>query len=165
MLLRKVSGFTGLVHENMYRFVGWRFMSIGRALERAQFMMSILDDLTHVGAAQGALDLAIELGDSAMTHRRRYTMATSRESVIDLLALDPLNPRSVLFSANEIHEHVGVLTGAASYGQTGPLARAALQLQSGLAVLTPESFDKAVIETVRAQTLSLSDILSSTYFR
>jgi uncharacterized alpha-E superfamily protein len=100
-----------------------------------------------------------------MTHRRRYAVATRRETVIDLLALDPLNPRSVLFSANEIHAHVGFLTGAASYGQTGPLARAALQMQSGLAVLTPENFDDKVIETVRGQALGLSDIIATTYFR
>ncbi len=74
---------------------------------------------------RGALDLAVELGDSAMTHRRRYAVATRRETVVDLLALDPLNPRSVLFSANEIHAHVGFLSGTANYGQTGPLARAA----------------------------------------
>ncbi len=70
MLLRKVSGFTGLVHENMYRFIGWRFMSIGRSLERVQFMLSVLHDLADRDAPEGALDLAVELGDSAMTHRR-----------------------------------------------------------------------------------------------
>ena len=30
VLLRKITGFSGLVHENMYRFTGWRFLSIGR---------------------------------------------------------------------------------------------------------------------------------------
>lgn len=30
ILLRKLAGFAGLVHENMYRFTGWRFLSIGR---------------------------------------------------------------------------------------------------------------------------------------
>ena len=35
VLLRKITGFSGLVHENMYRFTGWRFLSIGRSLERA----------------------------------------------------------------------------------------------------------------------------------
>ena len=35
VLLRKLAGFAGLVHENMYRFAGWRFLEIGRRLERA----------------------------------------------------------------------------------------------------------------------------------
>ena len=34
VLLRKLAGFSGLVHENMYRFTGWRFLEIGRRLER-----------------------------------------------------------------------------------------------------------------------------------
>ncbi|RYE82792.1 MAG: hypothetical protein EOP19_15370, partial [Hyphomicrobiales bacterium] len=34
VLLRKLAGFSGLVHENMYRFAGWRFLEIGRRLER-----------------------------------------------------------------------------------------------------------------------------------
>lgn len=26
VLLRKIAGFSGLVHENLYRVVGWRFL-------------------------------------------------------------------------------------------------------------------------------------------
>jgi uncharacterized alpha-E superfamily protein len=35
VLLRKFTGFSGLVHDNMHRAAGWRFLSIGRSLERA----------------------------------------------------------------------------------------------------------------------------------
>ena len=34
VLLRKIAGFSGLLSENMYRFTGWRFLEIGRRLER-----------------------------------------------------------------------------------------------------------------------------------
>ena len=34
VILRKLAGFSGLLHENMYRFTGWRFLEIGRRLER-----------------------------------------------------------------------------------------------------------------------------------
>ena len=34
VILRKLAGFTGLVHENMYRFSGWRFLEVGRRIER-----------------------------------------------------------------------------------------------------------------------------------
>jgi uncharacterized circularly permuted ATP-grasp superfamily protein/uncharacterized alpha-E superfamily protein len=165
VLLRKVSGFTGLVHENMYRFVGWRFMSIGRALERTQFMLENLARMASPTAPEGALDLAVEIGDSAMTHRRRYAVATTRETVVDLLGLDSLNPRSVLFSANEIQEHVGYLPGASTFGQMSPLARAVLQMQAGVAVLTPKMLDNDALEAIRGQALNLSDIISTTYFR
>lgn len=72
VLLRKIAGFAGLVHENMYRSTGWRFLGIGRAVERAGAMMHFLRVCTDPEAPEGALDLAIEVGDSVMTHRRRY---------------------------------------------------------------------------------------------
>ncbi len=165
VLLRKVSGFTGLVHENMYRFVGWRFMSIGRALERAQFMLDTISRMTSPTAPEGALDMAVEIADSAMTHRRRYTIATTRETVVDLLGLDSLNPRSVLYSANELHEHVGFLPGANIFGEMSPLARAVLKLQSSVAVQTPTTLDDAILETLREQASALSELINSTYFR
>ena len=165
ILLRKVSGFAGLVHENMYRFVGWRFMSIGRALERSQFMLTNLIAMGAPDAPEGALDLAVEIADSAMTHRRRYAVATNRETVLDLLALDGLNPRSVLYSANELHEHVGFLPGSDIFSQKSPLARAVLRMQADLAVLTAETLDTAALEAVQRQAFGLSDIINAAYFK
>ena len=165
VLLRKVSGFTGLVHENMYRFVGWRFMSIGRALERMQFMTASLAEMADPEAPEGALDLAVEIGDSAMSHRRRYAVATTRETVLDLLGLDSMNPRSILFSANEIQEHVSFLPGANVHGQMSPLARAVLQMQASIAVLTPETLDADALEIIAGRVGVLSDLLTSTYFQ
>ncbi|MCU0818130.1 MAG: circularly permuted type 2 ATP-grasp protein [Beijerinckiaceae bacterium] len=165
ILLRKVSGFTGLVHENMYRFVGWRFMSIGRALERSQFMLTNLIAMGAPDAPEGSLDLAVEIADSAMTHRRRYSVSTNRETVLDLLALDALNPRSVLYSANELHEHVSYLPGSDVFSQKSPLARAVLRMQADLAVLTAETLDKAALESIRSQAYALSGIISAAYFK
>jgi uncharacterized circularly permuted ATP-grasp superfamily protein/uncharacterized alpha-E superfamily protein len=164
MLLRKVSGFSGLVHENMYRFLGWRFMSIGRSLERAQSMLAALAALTGPDAPEGAPDLAVEIADSAMSHRRRYAIATTRGTVIDLLALDPLNPRSVLFAADEIVEHIGFLPGVELQGQKPPLIRAALRFQADLAVATPEDLDAAAFEHLRGQAFRLSDLVAEAYF-
>ncbi|MCA3563620.1 MAG: circularly permuted type 2 ATP-grasp protein [Methylocystis sp.] len=165
VLLRKVSGFTGLVHENMYRFVGWRFMSIGRALERTQFILQTLRETTASDAPEGALDLAVEIADSAMTLRRRYALASTRATVVDLLALDPMNPRSILFSANEIKEHVAFLPGADVFGQLSALSRAVLQMQTSVAVLTPTTLDGAALQAIRQQAFDLSDLISTTYFR
>ena len=102
VLLRKVAGFSGLVHENMYRSTGWRFLTIGRSLERAAMMADLLATLHRAGRARRRLDLAIEIGDSAMTHRQRYAVTASHDSVVDLLALDPRNPRSILFHLTEL---------------------------------------------------------------
>ena len=80
VILRKLAGFSGLVHENMYRFTGWRFLEIGRRLERGIQIARSLAWLTREDAPDGALDMMLEIGDSVMTHRRHYTVSAGRRS-------------------------------------------------------------------------------------
>lgn len=164
ILLRKLAGFAGLVHENMYRFTGWRFLSIGRHLERALHMTRLLGHMSGPEAPDGSLDMLLEIGDSVMTHRRRYNVATARLTVADLLALDPLNPRSILFQLNEIRTEVEQLPNAFVNGQMSPFYREAMRLHSGLAVMTPEAMDHEVYRKLELEMEKLSDILGQTYF-
>ncbi|TNM63092.1 circularly permuted type 2 ATP-grasp protein [Aliirhizobium smilacinae] len=164
ILLRKLAGFAGLVHENMYRFTGWRFLSIGRHLERALHMTRLLAHLSGPDAPDGALDMLLEIGDSVMTHRRRYNVNTARLTVNDLLALDPLNPRSILFQLNEIRNEVEKLPNAFVNGQMSPFYREAMRLHSGLAVMTPETMNEDVYRRLENDLEKLSDILGQTYF-
>ena len=43
--------------------------------------------------------------------------------------------------------------------------RAVLQMQAGLAILTPETLDEAALATARAQAESLSEIIVAAYFQ
>jgi len=164
ILLRKLAGFAGLVHENMYRFTGWRFLSIGRYLERGLHMTRLLAHMSGPDAPDGSLDMLLEIGDSVMTHRRRYNVNTARLTVADLLALDPLNPRSILFQLNEIRTEVEQLPNAVVNGQMSPFYREAVRLHSGLAVMTPEGMDVEVYRKLEQELERLSDILARTYF-
>jgi uncharacterized alpha-E superfamily protein len=165
ILLRKLSGFSGLVHENMYRFMSWRFLSIGKSMERALSISSLLVTFTDPHAPDGSLDLAVEAGDSAMTHRRRYAVATNAATVTDLLALDPLNPRSVIYQLNEISEHLGFLPGAEEHRQLSPLQRAMLRTKSNLATHTPETLDVKALSGTYDDILTLSDQFGIAYLR
>ena len=163
VLLRKLAGFAGLVHENMYRFTGWRFLSIGRYLERGLHMTRLLGHFSGEDAPDGALDMLVEIGDSVMTHRRRYPVATAPLTVTDLLALDPLNPRSILYQLNEIKDEVEQLPDAFVNGQMSPFYREAMRLHAGLAVMTPETMTDDVYARLETELERLSDILGQTY--
>ncbi|MEM8570991.1 MAG: circularly permuted type 2 ATP-grasp protein [Pseudomonadota bacterium] len=163
VLLRKVTGFAGLIHENMYRFTGWRFLSIGRSLERAIAMGRLIEDFADCEAPEGALNLAVEIGDSVMTHRRRYSVFTSRETVIDLLALDSMNPRSILYQLSELKTHMSYLPGAESHGQLSRLSRAVLQAHTSLAIQTPGELDTEAMRAIRAEIEALSDLIGEGY--
>jgi len=165
VLLRKLSGFSGLVHENMYRFTGWRFLSIGRSLERAISLAALLAEFTDEEAPEGSLDLAIEVADSIMTHRRRYAVATSRATVADLLALDPLNPRAVIYQLNEISEHLDYLPGNEAHRQLSDLQRAMLRTRTDLAIHTPETLDSEVLSSLHLAISGLSELIGQTYLR
>ena len=164
VLLRKITGFSGLVHDNMYRFSGWRFLSLGRALERAISTVHLLQIFADPIAPEGGLDLCIEIGDSVMTHRRRYSVNTNRATVIDLLALDPLNPRSVACQIEEIVGQINLLPGAGTSGRLSPLARAALRLSTDISVHTPETLDAKALTVLATQIYDLSNDLGETYF-
>ncbi|MEN9895389.1 MAG: hypothetical protein RIR97_1241, partial [Pseudomonadota bacterium] len=163
VLLRKLAGFAGLVHENMYRFTGWRFLSIGRHLERGLHMTRLLGHLSGETAPDGALDMLLEIGDSVMTHRRRYNVNTARLTVTDLLALDPLNPRSVLFQLNEIRTEVEQLPNAYVNGQMSGFYRESLRVHSTLSLMTPEMMTKDVYLALERDLEQLSDSLAKTY--
>ena len=114
-------------------------------------------------APDGALDMLLEIGDNVMTHRRRYNVATARLTVTDLLALDPLNPRSILYQLDEIKDEVEQLPHAYDNGQMSPFYREAMRLHAGLAVLTPEAMTDTVYQRLEADLEHLSDILAQTY--
>ena len=163
VLLRKLAGFAGLVHENMYRFTGWRFLTTGRLLERGLHMTRLLRHMTAEDAPDGALDMLLEIGDNVMTHRRRYNVSTARLTVTDLLALDPLNPRSILFQLNEIRTEVEQLPNAFVNGQMSPFFRETMRLHSTLAVMTPETMTPEIYAGLERDLEKLSDLLARTY--
>jgi uncharacterized circularly permuted ATP-grasp superfamily protein/uncharacterized alpha-E superfamily protein len=164
-LLRKLTGLSGLVHENMYRFMGWRFLELGRHHERAMGMASVLAVLADPDAPDGALDLAVEVGDSVLSHRRRYAVQTSRETVIDLLALDGRNPRAIQFQMDGIRDQTVFLPGANQEGQLSDLSRAVLRAHTALATDQPETVTTARLVDLRAEIAALSDLLSHSYLR
>ncbi len=164
VLLRKVSGFSGLVHENMYRFTGWRFLSIGKALERACLLADLLIDFGDEEAPDGSFDFALEAADSTQSHRKRYAVSTSRRTLVDLIALDPLNPRAIIHQLDAIEAHVGFLPDTGAIRQLTPLQRSLLQLRAMLAGCTPEALTTPVIADIRWQFAALSDDLAEAYF-
>lgn len=110
-LIRILAAFSGMEMENMTRNHGWRFLDMGRRLERAQHMVDILRSLLARGnpAEDGSLVLLLELADSVMTYRSRYLTTPMLPPVIDLLLLDETNPRSVGFQVAALAYHVDQL--------------------------------------------------------
>jgi uncharacterized circularly permuted ATP-grasp superfamily protein/uncharacterized alpha-E superfamily protein len=110
-LIQYLAGFSGMVMENMTRGHGWRFLDMGRRIERVRAMNHLTQNLTCHGdpQADGALDLLLELADSKMTYRGRYHSPPELGRVLDLVLADDSNPRSVLFQVLTLQSHLQVL--------------------------------------------------------
>jgi uncharacterized alpha-E superfamily protein len=88
-----LSGFTldGMTHDT-----GWRFLSLGRRIERLRAVCGALSTAVREGRSAG-LDWLLEFCDSTITYRSRYMGQPEWLPVLDLLIRDDTNPRSVLF--------------------------------------------------------------------
>lgn len=109
--VRSLSAFSGMEMENMTRNHGWRFLDMGRRVERALHLAQLLRSLIARGdpEADGSLLLILELADSIMTYRSRYLTTPFVPPVIDLLVLDETNPRSIAFQMSVLSDHVDQL--------------------------------------------------------
>ncbi|MDX1563460.1 MAG: circularly permuted type 2 ATP-grasp protein, partial [Gammaproteobacteria bacterium] len=112
--IQRVAAFNGLVMENMTRSDGWRFLDIGRRIERIRTTTRLIEQLTARGdpEEEGALELLLELGDSTMTYLSRYHTPPRLAQLLDLLLADDSNPRSVVFQFATIGDHLELLTRA-----------------------------------------------------
>lgn len=175
-LVVDLAAFSGLEMENMTRGHGWRFLDLGRRLERAMNVAT----LTQAGLVQEreghpVLQPMLEIGDSVMTYRRRYFAPPQLPAVLDLLLVDETNPRSLAFQLDALNEHVAELPGpvgeAGSGTEPARLAAArdrlhALDLKTlELEETTPAS---AAIETqlgqIAEEVRRLSDEITHRYF-
>jgi len=95
----------------MTRDDGWRFLSLGRHLERLYFVSSTLADVEPEGADAGAglLEWLLELSDSLLTYRVRHVQHPEWQSVVDLMLADERNPRSARFQLGKLAKHVRLL--------------------------------------------------------
>jgi uncharacterized alpha-E superfamily protein len=106
-MLVDLAALSGIEMENMTRGVDWRFLDFGRRLERADRMARLLaQGLEIVRTDEAILNPLLEIADSGMTYRRRYFAEPEIGSLLELLLLEPSNPRGVAFQVSVMKKHV-----------------------------------------------------------
>jgi uncharacterized alpha-E superfamily protein len=116
---------SGLMMENMTRGLAWRFVDVGRRLERAVHMLDILSGSLPQGEQPVApsLDVLLEISDSSMTYRSRYLSSPQFAPVWDLLMVDESNPRSLGFQLAALGGHMDMLAAHRRVTFLGPEQR------------------------------------------
>ena len=125
----RLSAFSGVVLENMTRGHGWVFLEIGRRLERAINITTMLRTSLsqQSGDLAALLDHLLACLDCTLTYRRQFLNTIELESVMELVVWNSENPRSIRFQLENIQTLTTRLPHPKADGARHPLDRAVSQ--------------------------------------
>jgi uncharacterized circularly permuted ATP-grasp superfamily protein/uncharacterized alpha-E superfamily protein len=167
-----LSAFGGLVMESMTRGDGWRFLDIGRRLERAFQMTELLRHSLTPGLTEdfGVLETVLEMADSSITYRSRYLTSFQADLLLDLLLADEANPRSIAFQLARLREHIDQLPESHTAIRRPADARLALAMLTAVQLVDVRELARAdeareaLLAKLGADLGLLSETLTREYF-
>ncbi|UYV18259.1 circularly permuted type 2 ATP-grasp protein [Halomonas qaidamensis] len=115
-LSAQIAAFFGLCNETMPHHYGWRFMDIGRFLDRVLGLLSLLKLTLNAPHSPGLAlwEVVLATTDNFTAYRRRYRSELHPEAILDLLLFDETNPRSVGYMLKRLERQMNRLPGNSS---------------------------------------------------
>lgn len=162
--LRIIAALSGLIQENVNRVAGWRFLDMGRRVERGINTCRFARQFADKDATADNLDVLLDLIDSQITYRSRYLVGVALAPVRDMVLLDTFNPRSVGFQADRIDEHLATLPLLREDGILETPRRLSVKLVSDLSVEDADQIDPAKILAYEQKLMGLAEAIAQRYF-
>lgn len=177
-MIQHLAAVNGMVMENMTRSYAWRFLEMGRRLERVRHLSKLIRHLSTRGNPEGtgSLNLLLELADSSITYRTRYKAEAKLAAVLDLLLADETNPRSVIFQLLAFDDHMRTLPHEETAASLNPAQQITTRICTDIRLTDMIQIAEFTKKTkVRAKLVlllkqldqgvhQLSDIVAHTYF-
>jgi uncharacterized alpha-E superfamily protein len=164
LTLQELAGLAGLAQENMNRAAGWRFLDMGRRVERAINTARFARQFAYEEAGEDDLDMLLTLVDCQITYRSRYLVGPALAPVRDLAVLDPYNPRSVAFQVATLNDHIAALPSLKQHGLIERPQRLAVALQAMLTTAEATALDVKTLFALEQDLLNLADAIGLHYF-
>ena len=129
-----LAAFGGLIAESMTRGHAWRFLDMGRKIERASQTIRLLKGcMIDVSTSEIPLyESILEIADSLMTFRRRYLNKINPAAVLDLLLSDSSNPRSLVFQLNSLQNNINHLSKMKDTGRITPQEKSIMSMHTSV---------------------------------
>ena len=162
--LRTLAGLSGLAQENMNRTAGWRFLDIGRRVERGINTCRFARVFGHAGANTDELDLLLDLADSQITYRARYLVGIAPVPVLDMVILDPFNTRSMAFQVATLKEHLLNLPALVDDGMLETPVRKVVALSCQVETAEAVEITGDTVQAFEDELMSLSGAVADRYF-
>lgn len=158
-----LSAFSGLAQESVTRGLGWRFMDMGRRVERGLNQIQLIRIGLPKACAdlQNLLETLLEVSDSLMTYRARYRAVYQLAPVLDLLLVDEANPRSLAFQLKELSEHIHQLPRTGERRFSTPEERLSLKMLTATRLIDLMSLECGNPETEREKEAEMSQFLGT----
>jgi uncharacterized alpha-E superfamily protein len=163
----------GFAMDDMTRDESWRFLLLGRRLERMLHLAGVAGAVLAFpeGTREDALEWMLEAANSIVTYRARYRSTPELLPVLHLVVLDTSNPHSVCFQLRDLLRNLD-----ASAEELGaPMPDAELRRLAGalgateLAAFEPPAEPscaslRELLRGVREAGFALSDALQRQFF-
>ena len=165
----EIDTFVGVAEATMYRDEGWRFMQLGRFIERAQLLVALL--LAQLATCR-ALSTAPELGWTSLlracqafdAYKRSYSVEVRPDRVLDLLVADPLLPGSLHRSLETLAAELAALGPSPNARAGAAAARLAGRSCALVRYEWPDHQDRsALLSQAREHCFKLHDLVHAAY--
>jgi uncharacterized alpha-E superfamily protein len=167
-LIERYTALMRLIADTMSRSEAWRFLDLGHSLERASLVLQAVRVLVMAGDQQPAsaddLSALLDLSDAQALYRSRYLAAPFSGPVIDMVLLDPLQPRGMIFSVRRIVQHLEALPGLRQDGRIDAPLRLARQVFARIEGLEAEAVTPLAIDELADLLAQLSNAIGRRYF-
>lgn len=157
---------SGLVQESMIRGPAWHFLLMGRRIERVLQTTSLLRSLwvpvKQQWQEERQLVPVLLSVEALITYRRRYQSNMQMANGLDLLLLEPGNPRSIVFQLTELESHFSGIMPMTSESRLPSKKRLLLEATSSLRLADVALLSQAKTgDTVRTE---LDQLLTRTQY-
>jgi len=166
-----LAAMTGAQTDRMTRDDGWRLLSIGRHIERLDFLALAMQMALQCGtlSEQAGFDSVLALFDSTISFHAQYQQSRTLEALLELLIVNPDNPRALGWVAHTLRGRLARM-GHLSEGRTEALALAIPRLiDTDLGWLCDEVHGthpalQALLQQCRDAARNTSDSLNTLFF-
>ena len=165
-----IDTFMGTAAATMYRDQAWRFVQLGRFIERAQALASLL--LTQIALDSEADEPSetdweglLRLHHALEAYNRMYSIEVLPDQALDLLATDPLLPDSIGHSVDRVSDELAAVGSGIDDGAVAAAGRLAGRLSGLVHHQWPDSDDHpALLSQAVRECRRLHELVTAAYF-
>ncbi|WP_066553283.1 circularly permuted type 2 ATP-grasp protein [Croceicoccus bisphenolivorans] len=164
LLVERFAALGRLLADTMSRGPAWHFQQMGLRIERASMIIQATRALVPGEASAEDLAALLDLVDAHAAYRSRYLAMPFIAPVLDMVLLDPAQPRGLAFQIDQIIAHLEQLPNTRDDGMTETPMRLARSLRAWLEAADAPTLEPATLDQWMKGLNHLSDEIGNRYF-